>query len=458
MIDLAPSVKERPAMASTLADTLVRRVVPRPVPSEESLRRGTQLAALERLVSVRVYVAPVLSVLALTFALFEPSTWRRAVLGTVVVALMTISYVEWIRSRRSGLGAVNLTFNFLVMLCGQVALVVATGGLFSPIVPVLVLMSFLSSVLGDPRLQARAIAGLLVPAVWVMAVVHARFGLVPQIYGDPGALEGGVLTWLAAALYTVMLLASAGAGREIRRALERTLQESLRDRDQRLAMHAEQSRALSALSAEIAHELKNPLASVKGLGALVAKDLEGKPAERMGVLRREVDRMQEILEELLNFSRPLVPLAMERVDAGALADDVMRMHEGTADQLGVGMSLVADPVQLTCDPRKVRQILVNLVQNALQATDRDGGVAIRVDDDGDHVVFHVDDDGPGLEESMRERAFEAGVTTKDAGSGIGLVVARSLALQHGGELTLADREPRGCRATLRLPRAPEVEA
>jgi len=445
-------------MASTLADTLVRRVVPRPVPSEESLRRGTQLAALERVVALRVFVAPVLAVLALTFAFFEPSTWRRAVLATVVVALLTISYVEWIRSRRIGMDAVNLTFNFLIMLCGQVALIAATGGLFSPILPVLVLMSFLSSVLGDPRLQARAIAGLLVPSVWVMAIVHARFGLVPQIYGDTGALEGGVLTWLAASLYTLMLVASAGAGREIRRALERTLEESLRDRDQRLAMHAEQSRALSALSAEIAHELKNPLASVKGLGALVAKDLEGKPSERMGVLRREVDRMQDILEELLNFSRPLVPLAMERVEAGALADDVMRIHEGTAVDRGLRMSVTSERVELTCDPRKVRQILINLVQNALQASEPGAEVAITVEGAGPDLLFSVEDRGPGLDDELRERVFEAGVTSKEDGSGIGLVVARSLARQHGGELTLKDREGGGCRAVLRLPRAPEVQA
>jgi len=445
-------------MASTLADTLVRRIVPRPVPSEESLRRGTQLATLERLIALRVFVAPLLSGLALTFAFFEPTPWRRAVLGTVVVVLVTLTYVEWIRSRRSGLDAVSLPLNFLVILTGQVAFISATGGLFSPLLPVLVLMSFLTSILGDPRLQARAVAGLLVPAVWVMAIVHARFGLVPQLYGDTGDLERGPLVWIAASLYTLMLLASAAAGLQIRRALSRALEESLRDRDQRLAAHAEQSRALSALSAEIAHELKNPLASVKGLGALVAKDLDGRPAERMGVLRREVDRMQEILDELLNFSRPLVPLSMERVDAGALADDVMRMHEGTAVDRGVHMSVTSERVELTCDPRKVRQILINLVQNALHASAPGEEVAIAIEGAGPEILFSVEDRGPGLSAELRERAFEPGVTTKEDGSGIGLVVARSLARQHGGDLTLKDREGGGCRATLRLPREPEVDA
>ena len=87
------------------------------------------------------------------------------------------------------------------------------------------------------------------------------------------------------------------------------LTEAMQDRDRALAMHVEQSRALTMFAAEIAHELKNPLASIKGLGALVAKDVQGRTGERMTVLRGEVDRMQAALEEFLNFSRPLAPIS-----------------------------------------------------------------------------------------------------------------------------------------------------
>ena len=168
--------------------------------------------------------------------------------------------------------------------------------------------------------------------------------------------------------------------------------------------------------------------------------------------------MQGILEELLNFSRPLVPLAMEAVEAADLADDVVRMHEGSAVDRGVTLTVVAEPARLVCDPRKVRQVLVNLVQNALHASPRGGEVTIEVEIERGDVAFHVADRGPGLADEVRDRVFEAGVTTKEDGSGIGLVVARALARQHGGELELEDREGGGCRATLRLPPAPREAA
>ncbi|MCB9597016.1 MAG: HAMP domain-containing histidine kinase [Sandaracinaceae bacterium] len=430
--------------------------MPSQAPTEETFRHGAHVAALDRLVRVRVVVAPVLAALAMTFAFFEPTPWRRATMLTVVIALFTISYVEWSRSRRLGIDAVNLPLNFFAMFFGQLALVVATGALFSPLTPVLVLMSLFGALLVGRR-AVTVLAVVALPAFWTMAAVHARYGLVPQIYGDAGGLEHGIAPWLAATVYSGMVFAAALVGHTLRGALERLFTDALEERDRRLAGYAEQNRALSTLSAEIAHELKNPLASVKGLGSLVAKDLEGKPAERMGVLRREVDRMQTILEELLNFSRPLVPLAMEDVDGAALADDVVRMHEGSAVDRGVGLAVRAGSAHLTGDPRKIRQVLVNLVQNALHASSRGTEVVISIDAVGDSIVFHVDDRGPGIAEEVRDRLFEAGVTTKHQGSGIGLVVARALARQHGGDLVLGDREGGGCRATLTLPITPAEE-
>ncbi|MEZ4335699.1 MAG: histidine kinase dimerization/phospho-acceptor domain-containing protein [Sandaracinaceae bacterium] len=179
-----------------------------------------------------------------------------------------------------------------------------------------------------PQATIHVLPLLMVPLVWVLAFVHVHHGLVPAVFGDGRTLETGALPWLAATVLTLMVTGATRAGAAVSDALERLFSEAVAERDRRLDGYAEQTSALSALSAEIAHELKNPLASVKGLGALVAKDVEGKPAERMAVLRREVDRMQGILEELLNFSRPLVPLAMEAVEAADLADDVVPHARG----------------------------------------------------------------------------------------------------------------------------------
>ena len=112
-------------------------------------------------------------------------------------------------------------------------------------------------------------------------------------------------------------------------------------------------------------------------------------------------------------------------------------------------------------PRKVEQILINLVQNALDVAPPGTEVEIEVVDARPHEVrVHIRDAGPGLSESIRARVFEPGVTDKAEGSGLGLTVARALARQHGGELELDNRRPGrghpsgGCEATLILPLDP----
>ena len=204
-------------------------------------------------------------------------------------------------------------------------------------------------------------------------------------------------------------------------------------------MHVEQGQALTRLSGEIAHELKNPLASVKGLAALMALDLEGEAAEQMTVLRREVDRMQTVLEEFLNFSRPLVPLTQEPLDLATLAREVTELHQGMAVQRGVAINVrSAGSIRSTCDDRKVRQILINLLQNALEVSDRGSEVTIEASlIEPDQAALRVLDRGSGLSRELEGRFFEPGVTNKPNGSGLGLTVARALARQHGGTLTLS---------------------
>jgi signal transduction histidine kinase len=181
----------------------------------------------------------------------------------------------------------------------------------------------------------------------------------------------------------------------------------------------------------------------------------GTTAERLTVLRREVDRMQAVLDEFLAYSRPLVPLDPEDVDVTALAREVVELHEGMAEERGVRLEVVGEPAGQRCDPRKVRAVLINLVQNAIEASPR--GEVVRVElarDAGGGLTMHVLDRGLGIDPAIAGRLFTVGATTKAKGNGLGLALARGLARQHGGELVLERREGGGAAAIVTLPAEP----
>ena len=429
-----------------------------PAIDRASFRQNATERAVLRLARVRLYVAPSLGALACLFAFFDPSAWRKALLFPAVGILFVLSYVEWMRIRAYGVQALSMPFNVGVMLLGQATLAFATGGLFSPVIAGMLLVATVCAVFAEARSVYLLVECIQVPAVWIMALVHELdwpvTTLIPELFGRASELEHGVAPWVLASLYTLLLNAAARLGMQLRDVFAELFEEAIAERDRALEMNAEQARALTTLSAELAHELKNPLASVKGLSALVARDVQGKAADRLQVLRGEVDRMQDILEELLNFSRPLVPLAMEDVELGELAHQVARLYEATAAESGVQLQLSASAsVHLRCDPRKIRQIVINLIQNALDASalHAQSEIQIEVQERAGTAYLRVADRGAGIDPAVARSLFEPGVTTKEHGSGIGLVVARGLARQHGGELTLSPRPGGGAIAELTLP-------
>jgi signal transduction histidine kinase len=411
-----------------------------------------------RMVGARLVALPVLLALALWLAFVEPTPWRRGAIALCVGALCLFFVVEFVAWRRRGFTAASIPRNLAVAVVGQTILTAVTGGLASPFVYLALPLAAIVGVF-FPFPASLAAPAFQTAAVLVLALAGAT-GAVPDL--NPDLFGGGprpstsAHLWTHAAVLSVAVFFSNGVAAAIRSGFERTIRRALGAQQESLELHAQRAEELTAMSAEIAHELKNPLASVKGLGGLLAAQVaDGKGAERLQVLRREVDRMQAILDEFLNFSRPLVPLALGEVDLGALCREVTALHEGMAREREVDLAVRPGAAEARCDPRKVKQILVNLVQNALDATPRGGEVVVEAAGGaGKAARVRVLDRGRGVDPAIAGELFSPGATTKPAGSGLGLTIARALARQHGGELTLSPRPGGGTVAELELPAAP----
>lgn len=422
--------------------------------SLESLEDAALDRLLDRGIQLRLYLGPPLFLATITLLAWDAASWRRWLVFAIVSLAATRLVWEAVRARRVGFSRGRVASLLPVPATVITLVVVASGGADSPLVVMLPLVAVFLSLFHSP------VAGFLFAGFSSLAmgvVTWAEWAeltpeFIPQWFGGGARLSNDPLLFTRGGAVIVAAWWAAGVGLVMRRAFRSAIQGALDARDEVLHNQHESSKTLTTLAAEIAHELKNPLASVKGLAALVDREAQGKDKERLTVLRREVDRMQEILESFLTFSRPLVPLAVAPVSLAGLVQSVIDLHEGTALERGVALRADLREVSVTGDSRKLKQVLINLVQNALDVSPRGSALdlVVRADKFGGSIL--VMDRGPGVADA--ERAFDPGVTTKETGSGLGLTVSRLVARQHGGDVRLLARDGGGTIAELALPGAP----
>jgi signal transduction histidine kinase len=418
---------------------------------------------LDRLVRLRFVAALLLGGFAVAFALTDMVAWRIWLLGGTAVALAGMALYDLRTFRLRTVTVGRQTYLMAGVLLMHTVMILVTGGIRSPFVVLyLVLTTVAALSLGRVKhLLVLAVPSLLM--IWTLTVLDAA-GWGPSHFEWLGIAgpAGGAHRWFFALVMTIAIVLGSTISLAHRQALDRAIRRSMVSSREALATSAERNRGLQELSGTLAHELKNPLASIQGLAGLLVRKLPAgsRETEQLGVLLSEAKRMAGILDEFLNFSRPVGGLAVRPVDPARLARDVVLLHEGLAAERGLELRVeVEGTPSLRCDPRKLQQVLVNLLQNALDASPRGAAVTLRVRaGEGGGVEFQVEDRGPGLAAEIRGRLFRPGVTTKPSGTGLGLVVARSIVEQHGGTLVLVDRPGGGCLARCAIPAEPPAAA
>jgi signal transduction histidine kinase len=233
----------------------------------------------------------------------------------------------------------------------------------------------------------------------------------------------------------------------------------------RRAQMAEKLAAVGTMTAGLSHEIRNPLnAAALQLSVLerrvsrLPREAQPPLLEPLHVVRDEIRRLDHILEDFLQFARPreFVPRA---VDVVAVVTRVLDLLGGEAERRNVRLERDLDPVPpVAGDEERLRQVLVNLGLNALEAV-KEGGlvrvsarVAPGADGPEQAVEVLVDDDGPGVPAESRDRIFEPFFTTKAKGSGLGLSIVHAIVTQHGGRIRAEASPEGGARFVLSLPR------
>lgn len=225
--------------------------------------------------------------------------------------------------------------------------------------------------------------------------------------------------------------------------------------------HTERLASLGRLAAGLAHEIKNPLAGIRGVMELMRDDTEENEQKELFVqVVNELDRVNEIIHLLLNFARPAPP-KREKVDvAHLLEDSVQLLCPALAKKyISLDIELARDVGDFSLDPSQMRQVITNLVTNAADAIESDGWIVVRASlcPEGGGLIISVEDDGPGISEEALEEVFEPFFTTKFSGTGLGLAVVRSLVVQHRGRIEVESEVGRGTTFFILLPDRPVGE-
>ncbi|MFO0643961.1 MAG: HAMP domain-containing sensor histidine kinase [Polyangiaceae bacterium] len=379
--------------------------------------------------------------------------WGRATLVHFVVQIV-FGIVPWVflRSHKHG-RAVMGTLGYFVSLAN-------TGGLASPILA----------------------AGVPLVAGAALGAMHARHRKTLLVAFVTGLVATGALTmspWLplpaplvghdgqVGVPYIFLALVSVGSaclaayrvGGRLSQVHERMVIELAERREEICAENEDRSRALEGIAARLAHEVKNPLSAIKGLSAHMARTAaDPKVAERLALIESEATRLQSIVEGFLSFSRGLDDLKVSTVAPAAIGKEIALLLETRTQEHEQRIEVVgSEAVTVQADGRKIRQAMLNLVINALQASPPKACVTIESSAAADgEVTVKVVDRGEGMSETVLARLDKPYFTTRAGGSGLGVAVARGLVEQHGGTFTIESHVGRGTTVTFTLPREPRL--
>ena len=217
---------------------------------------------------------------------------------------------------------------------------------------------------------------------------------------------------------------------------------------------AETLASMGRMAAAIAHEIRNPLGIMRATATRLKKlyDDPDAPDEKFDYIAEEVDRLSAVLDSYLGFARDEPP-RLAPLDLAQLVQRTLRLMQPELDSARVALSTdLTATCSVSGDAQRLRQLLMNLVLNAVQAMGDGGKLHVQLQAQESGACLALCDTGPGIPPALRERVFEPFFTTREKGSGLGLAVVRHIVSEHGGEIRLGASDSGGTRVEVHLPR------
>lgn len=222
---------------------------------------------------------------------------------------------------------------------------------------------------------------------------------------------------------------------------------------------ADRLSALGELSAGIAHEIKNPLASIKGSLEIVASDFPRGHEKRefIEIIEKELGRLNKLVSEFLYFARSPAP-ALAPCDVREVIESlkVLCSTEATTHSVELVIANAESLPEIEVDAAQVQQALLNVVLNGIQAMPKGGRLSLTTARDNGGVVVKIRDEGPGIDSEHKARIFDPFFTTKARGTGLGLAIARKLIDAQGGQIDVQTEAGLGTTFVIALPARSEV--
>ncbi len=225
---------------------------------------------------------------------------------------------------------------------------------------------------------------------------------------------------------------------------------------ERVMRENERLAAVGRMAAGVAHEVRNPLSSVKGLALLLKGRFadNSSDSEAADLLIDQVERMNRTVSELLSFARP-APLKLQRISLKELLENTIRLIDTDAGNSGVTTKFFADPdlLDVAADRDRLNQVFINLLLNSVQAMERGGELSVTAENaaEGQSVIIKIRDTGCGIPPENIAQLFYPYFTTKTGGTGIGLAISQKIISDHKGTIRVDSIVGRGTTVTVELP-------